>query len=378
MSLGNEGAYLPSSGNGEIPTKYWETIDKTAKELAQSGILKKGNVGKVLDAIRHTLTPNQTMSLHEAVESKELIERFKERAGKPIEFEGLSTGFPTLDETLKGIQRQNFMVICARTGVGKTLLANFMVAKFAEQGERILYLALEESEEEVGDRWAKVVQNNGFNIPDDKVYFMFGEKISNIKEDKQNIIPLIATASQLGYTMVVVDMLNNLIDTVRDENSNVLLNRIIDVCHKTDMTLIMTARLRQPLSDQEKDFPQMESVYGRVDLGYIVSKCIAVTAVADTDEYVESIKSRMLGEGRPIEEIEKLTWLRISVLKNRRKQIGMKPIWPILSVNNLLQIEDTGSSDNASRILEEYENNNGRAPKRSPFGTMKGAGGMPV
>lgn len=354
--LGNEGAYLPTDGNGNIPKKYWDTVNEAVKMAQKSGIINSDkDKERFLTSVRSLLTPNKGLPLSDVINSGELLRRYEEASKKPVEFEGLGTGLQTLDDMLLGIQEQNFMVICARTGVGKTLIANYLVAHFANQGERILYLALEESEQEVGDRWAKIVNNNHIDVPEDNVGFLYSEKISAIKEDKYNIIPLIASAAQLGYTMVCVDMLNNLIDTVRDENANAFLNRLIDQAHKTNMTLIMTARLRQPLSDQEKDFPSMESVYGRVDLGYIVSKCIGVTSLPDE------------GDG--------YTYLRLHILKNRRKRIGMKKMFPKIRVSNLLEIHDVGDDGGAVEKLDEYENgikSGSRTTNRQPRGDTKG------
>ncbi len=235
-----------------------------------------------------------------------------------------------------------------------TLLLNYIVARFAEQGEKILYLALEENEQEVGDRWTKVVKNNGFKIPDDSVQFSYSEMVATIKEDKYNLIPLITLYAQLGYTVLCVDMLNNLIDTVRDEDGNVFLNRLVTAAQASGMTLLMTARLRQPQTDREKDFPTMDSVYGRVDLGYIVSKCIALTSLED------------IGDGH--------TYLRLHILKNRRKQIGMKLTYPKLRVSNLLQIVDTGDDEYAEEQLQHYESGakfGGRTSGGKPSGDVR-------
>lgn len=355
--LGNEGAYLPSDGTGNVPQKYWQTVNDAAKAAQDAGLLNNDQQReRFVQAIRHLITPSQGLPINNVVNSDELIKRYEEASKKPVEFEGLHTGIQTLDDFLLGVQEQNFVVICAKTGVGKTLIANYMVAHFACQGEKILYLALEESEQEVGDRWAKVVGNNNIEVPGDNVGFLYSENISAIKEDKYNIIPLIAAASQLGYTMVCVDMLNNLIDTVRDEHANAFLNRLLDEVHRTKMTLIMTARLRQPLSDQERDFPSIESVYGRVDLAYVVSKCIAVTSLPD--------------------EYDGYTNLRLHVLKNRRKRIGMKPVYPKIKVSNLLEIKDVGEDGTAVQKLDDYENgvkNGSRTkPTTPPKGDVKG------
>lgn len=229
------------------------------------------------------------------------------------------------------------------TATHNTLVANFMIANFACQKEKILYLALEESEEEVGSRWAKVVLNNHLEVPKDSVHFAYAEMISAIKEDKYNLIPILSVYAQLGFTMVAVDMLNNLIDTVRDEDGNVFLNRLVSAVQNSGMTLVMTTRLRQPITDMEKDFPTMDSVYGRVDLGYVVSKCIALTQLDD------------VGDGN--------TYLRVHILKNRRKQIGMPLTYPILKVSNLLEISDTGNDNRAEELRKAYEANGGHKPK---------------
>ena len=330
--LGNEGAYFPTKGDGKTPSKYWQTAEDTLKFLVGKNIVNPEEQKKILTAIQNRITPKKEL---ETVSSGELIKRYEATAGKPVEQEGLYTGLATLDKYLLGIQPKNFVTICARTGVGKTLIANYMVAKFAEQGEKILYLALEENEQEVGDRWAKIVKNNGFNVPDNAVQFSYSEMISAIKEDKYNLIPIITLYAQLGYTMLCVDMLNNLIDTVRDEDGNVFLNRLITAAQEANMTLLMTARLRQPQTDKEKAFPTMESVYGRVDLGYIVSKCIGVTALDD------------MGDGH--------TYLRLHILKNRRKQIGMKLTYPRIQVDNLLKIVDTGDDEYAEEQYQKFE-----------------------
>lgn len=338
--LGNEGAFLPSNRYGMTPQKYWDVAEATIKLLSSKGVINPKDQERVLAAVQHRITPTKEL---ETISSGDLIRQYRDIANQVVEFEGLHTGSETLDKYLLGIQPKNFMIIGAKSGVGKTLICNFFAAHFARQGEKILYLALEESGEEVGSRWAKVVINNKIDVPDDGVNFAYAEMISTIKEDKYNLIPILSVYAQLGYTMVVVDMLNNLIDTVRDEDGNVFLNRLVSAVQNSGMTLVMTTRLRQPLTDMEKDFPTMDSIYGRVDLGYVVSKCLALTPLDD------------VGDGN--------TYLRVHVLKNRRKQIGMPSVYPILRVSNLLEVEDVGNDDKAGELRKAYEDNGGKKPK---------------
>ena len=103
--LGNEGAYLPSDGTGEIPKKYWNTTVKAAKLAQDAGILTTDKDREAfLNGMRKLLTPNQGLPLAEVTSSGELIKKYLEASKKPIEFEGLYTGLPTLDNLLLGVQ----------------------------------------------------------------------------------------------------------------------------------------------------------------------------------------------------------------------------------------------------------------------------------
>ena len=110
--MGNEGAYLPSDGAGNIPDKYWKTVHEAAKLAETRGLIATDkDRERFLESIRKLLTPQAGLPIAEAITSGELIKKYMETAGKPIEFEGLYTGLHTLDELLLGVQQQNFMVI---------------------------------------------------------------------------------------------------------------------------------------------------------------------------------------------------------------------------------------------------------------------------
>lgn len=79
---------------------------------------------------------------------KEEVLRRKKKANQ-TGFAGIPTGFPTLDELTSGIQQGWFVVITARTGVGKTRSLIRMACAAAFSGYNVQYDALEQNRPEI-------------------------------------------------------------------------------------------------------------------------------------------------------------------------------------------------------------------------------------
>lgn len=79
---------------------------------------------------------------------KEEVLRRKKKT-KQTGFAGIPTGFPTLDELTSGIQPGWFVVITARTGVGKTRSLIRMACAAAFSGYAVQYDALEQNRPEI-------------------------------------------------------------------------------------------------------------------------------------------------------------------------------------------------------------------------------------
>ena len=65
---------------------------------------------------------------------------------------GARTGFQLLDKLLGGLQRQQFVIVAARPSAGKTALACNMIAGLAANGHRSLFISLEMTRVQLGNR----------------------------------------------------------------------------------------------------------------------------------------------------------------------------------------------------------------------------------
>lgn len=78
--------------------------------------------------------------------------------------QGLPTGFPGLDDKLRGLQPSRLYVVAARPGVGKSVLAWQIARHVASGGRRVLFFSLEMAGEEIAER--DLVQNSGLLAED--------------------------------------------------------------------------------------------------------------------------------------------------------------------------------------------------------------------
>jgi replicative DNA helicase len=84
-------------------------------------------------------------------EAWERLERLQESGGK--EMRGISTGFPSLDAKLAGLQRSDLIILAARPSVGKTSLALDIARNSAiKYGTKVGLFSLEMSSQQLVDR----------------------------------------------------------------------------------------------------------------------------------------------------------------------------------------------------------------------------------
>lgn len=124
--------------------------------------------------------------------------RRKKRA-KQTGFAGIPTGFPTLDELTSGIQPGWFVVVTARTGVGKTRSLVRMACAAAFSGYNVQYDALEQTRPEIAMqvhafassefgqgvfKSLDLAQGNGY---DTKSYLNFLQNMKNTVQGKMHV-----------------------------------------------------------------------------------------------------------------------------------------------------------------------------------------------
>lgn len=102
----------------------------------------------------------------------------------------LRTGIEPLDEATGGLERDEFFVISARLGIGKSWIGQFIAANVAKQGKTVLFYSGEMTEEQVGSRidtiWAEGAISNFLytrNRLTEEEKELLKSKVSNIEGD---------------------------------------------------------------------------------------------------------------------------------------------------------------------------------------------------
>lgn len=180
-------ASILSKGNDDLSMTYTETllrcqfacpnasnIKEYAKQIQEMNVRSKlreiahGTLEKVSDprcetreiqgyvtgAIAHIneeQTPTQSIPVHVAVD------HYIEQYYKIIDKENLAEtrtfyGITELDEVTSGIAPNEFIVIAARTNVGKSILALNLHYNIAKQKKKVLYCSIEMSKEQITSR----------------------------------------------------------------------------------------------------------------------------------------------------------------------------------------------------------------------------------
>lgn len=230
---------------------------------------------------------------------------------KPIEFEGLSTGFPTLDEGLSGIGRKELVFMGAPTNIGKTTIALYIALQFATQGQKVVYMFAEDSTDWATQLLNTLVRSNPEVMPglENLMLITDEESIKFIGKSKE-LIPLInGLVLDHGVDWFFLDMLNNLADPLEDKNFSELMSQLRQNCNRLGHSIWCNCRFREPRSDtqatriKETYSPDTTMFYGKsTSYMFSVTKALALTKCELTESNARS--------------------LCIKILKNKRCKIG--------------------------------------------------------
>lgn len=230
---------------------------------------------------------------------------------KPLEFEGLRTGFPTLDEGLLGIGRRELVFMGAPTNIGKTTVALYIALQFAAQGQKVVYMFAEDSTD-----WATqllntlVKSNKELEAGLENLLLITDEESIKFVGKSKDLIPLInGLVLDHGVDWFFLDMLNNLADPLEDRNFSELMSQLRQNCNRLGHSIWCNCRFREPRQDtqtirlQETYSPDMTMFYGRsTNYMFSVTKALALTPCELKESNVRSVC--------------------IKVLKNKRCKIG--------------------------------------------------------
>jgi replicative DNA helicase len=205
-------------------------VVRTATRVVQSGTNFNGDVGEFLQEVEASffkLTAqtkgNKMISLKQAL-YENLRELEKPARGKG-EIHGISTGFPSLDRQLLGLQPGQLVLIAARPGMGKTAFAlNWAVAAAKQTNMAVAFFSYEMMYAELSMRLlsseacidSRKLKTKEFNEIDLRSIANATQKLSNLKlfindSGSTNLMDIRSYCRKLkaeqGLAMIIVDYL---------------------------------------------------------------------------------------------------------------------------------------------------------------------------
>lgn len=206
-----------------------------------------------------------------------------------LKFEGLSTGYPTLDTYLGGVRPGDVLVLGAYTNLGKSTLSMDLCFTFCEAGQNVLFLAMEDNEQEMRTRSLGLLKGRGTTAAEARAnwkgrFYRFPmAKKTMFFRDKFAIIPTIeAMVMTRNIGVVCLDMLNDIVDPVNDRDADDFMVALKEMCDSLKIVLITTTRLREPkgltakAQTREKFAPDEDSIYGRGMIKYLATKIVTL------------------------------------------------------------------------------------------------------
>ena len=160
-------------------TPVLERFNEEQKDGFSSALLR------LRDGLEELKAPKdlQGHSLKRSVEQR--IESFTVSAPQR-----LRTGIEPLDAATGGLERDEFFIISARLGIGKSWVGQFIAANVAKQGKTVLFYSGEMTEEQVGSRidtiWAEGAISNFLytrNRLTEEEKAVLKEKVSQVQGD---------------------------------------------------------------------------------------------------------------------------------------------------------------------------------------------------
>lgn len=226
---------------------------------------------------------------------------------KPLEFEGLRTGFPTLDEGLLGIGRRELVFMGAPTNIGKTTVALYIALQFAAQGQKVVYMFAEDSTD-----WATqllntlVKSNKELEAGLENLLLITDEESIKFVGKSKDLIPLInGLVLDHGVDWFFLDMLNNLADPLEDRNFSELMSQLRQNCNRLGHSIWCNCRFREPRNDtqairlQETHSPDLTRFYGKsTNYMFSVTKALALVPCEIKESNVRNVCIKILKNKR--------------------------------------------------------------------------------
>jgi len=185
-------------------------VDKAFDEVSRatkSGASLDEVLEKVREQVHEVNQINGKKNKYQVSSMMDYVDASKERYKNWGKLQGLSTGFPSIDEQTLGMVDGELIIVAGPTSKGKTLLAMSISNNVAKYGGRVLFVTLEMTKEELTSRYMFV--NGGWDTEEFALVSANTIFQDNDELDWKDIDGLIQNAKeQLDVDLVVIDHLH--------------------------------------------------------------------------------------------------------------------------------------------------------------------------
>lgn len=216
----------------------------------------------------------------------------------------IKTFIPSLDRSLRGLEKQTQSILAARAGLGKTTLASQICTNVASSKRRVLIFELEMSTANwwgkkacgrLGYKWLDVLDDK--LTPQQKVTLK--REVDKLKEEYEGYLfvddrpqttdSIWQAVTQYQPELVMVDHLRHVKDQHKNEiqRLGMITNRLKDIAKMGDCHVMTLTQIRRAVSERENKRPQLDDLR---DSGLIEEDGDAVLMLYRESYYEKSYK----------------------------------------------------------------------------------------
>lgn len=211
-----------------------------------------------------------------------------------MEFRGLSSGFKEFDKFAMGFKPGEIVAMGGYPHKGKSTMMMRWCFEFAKQGADVAYFAFDDDREYFKSRAQMMLAGEGLDLSTMEGQIgMFPKEFQPFfEEDKTNLVKTIRAITQVNPNckVVVVDMLNSILDTVKDKDGNSFTSQLQTVAEEVGVCLFLICRLREAsgLTQRAREVqnfnPSINAIYGDSRTAYVASKVITLSGTLNRNK----------------------------------------------------------------------------------------------
>jgi circadian clock protein KaiC len=207
----------------------------------------------------------------------------------------ISSGIPALDKMLggKGFFRGSSILVSGTAGTGKSSIAACFADETCRRGERCIYFAFEESEQQI----LRNTRSIGMNLKQhvDNGLLLFNASRPTLHGLEMHLITIHKALKEFKPSAIILDPITNLITVGSVSDVKGMLIRLIDFLQEEQITVVFTALSLNNIVNEQTD----EGVSSLVD-AWLLVKDIESNGERNRGMYI--MKSRGMKHSNQVRE----------------------------------------------------------------------------